>query len=163
MCWDQLCLFTYHTPLPMRLPAARDALAPGTFCCFPVMSYYFFQGLWVLVLGLCVCVRIFLAQSGLSYSEVCGIGREGIVFSFGLRPAAKWLQMHWPWLHSWFPPVLSLSPATDQKRNKNYLQFYKKETWSSKTSLKYTFNKTWYVYFSELSFENCPLNYCSEK
>lgn len=33
-------------------------------------------------------------------------------------------------------------PATDQKKSRKYLQFYKKETWSSKTSLKYTLNKT---------------------
>lgn len=147
----------------MQLPAVGDALAPGIICSFPVTCYYFFSRL-----GFCVCVCVCLLRTsrfGSGFWEIfCGLWHREEYCGFfqtkhllqsdckctGLDRIVSLLQSCVP-------------PATDYMKCRNYLQFYKKETWSSKASLKYTLNKIWCVYFSELSFENCPLNYCSEK
>lgn len=155
MRWDQLWLFTYHTPLPMQLPAVLWLqVSPALFlwCAITI-----FKGVFVCLFS--------TSRLGSGFGEIfCGLWhREGYCGFFqtkhllqtdckctGLDCIVGLLQSRVP-------------PATDHKKSRNYLQFYKKETWSSKASLKYTLNKTWCVYFSELSFENCPLNYCSEK
>lgn len=94
-------------------------------------------------------------------SVVCGTGRD-IVVCFGLNTCRKVIVNALDLIAQLVSFSLCVPPATDHRKSRNYLQFYKKETWSSKTSLKCTLNKTWCVYFSELSLENCPLNYCSE-
>lgn len=93
--------------------------------------------------SLCVCVCLLsISRFGLGFGEICGLWhREGYWCFFwnkhllqndckcsGLDHIVGLLQFCVP-------------PAADHKESRNYLQFDKKETWSSKTSLKYTLNK----------------------